>query len=97
MSKLKWTSEHQKNYQALFNKLSENNPKLNNDDYLMKINKRELIKIINNFQLSDSRKESYYFMVARYLAINKPKDNFIKLFQQQGYNKNNKRRQRRGN
>ena len=87
MSKLKWTPEHQKNYQALFNKITENNPKLNIDDYLMKINKRELIKTINNFQLSDSRKESYYFMVARYLAINKPKDNFIKLFQQQGYNK----------
>ena len=26
-------------------------------------------------------------MCARCLAINKPKDNFIKLFQQQGYNK----------
>ena len=87
MSKLKWNSEHQKNYQALFNKITENNPKLNIDDYLMKINKRELIKTIHNFELSDSRKESYFFMVARYLAINKPKDNFIKQFQQQGYNK----------
>ena len=96
MSKLKWTSEHDKNYKALFNKLFETNPKLNIDNYLMKINKRELIKTINNLQLSDSRKESYLFMCARYLAIHKTKDNFIKEFQQQGYDKKIKRRQRRG-
>jgi hypothetical protein len=30
-------------------------------------------------------------MVARYLAINKPKDNYIKQFQQQGYNKKTQR------
>ena len=87
MSKLKWTSEHDKNYKALFNKLFETNPKLNIDNYLMKINKRELLKTINNFELSDGRKEAYFFMVGRYLGINKPKDNFIRQFLQQGHDK----------
>ena len=46
--------ELQKNYQALFNKIIENNTNLNIDDYLMKINKKELIKPFQNFELSDS-------------------------------------------
>jgi hypothetical protein len=96
MSKvLIWNLQHQNNYRALFNKL--NNEKLNIDNYLLKINKRELIKIINNYDLSDSRKESYFFMVARYLTINKPKDNFIKLFQKEGHNLKIKRQDNDGN
>ena len=91
MTNLMWNSEHKKTYQALFNKLIVCNPTLIIDNYLIQINKIELIKIIHNFDLSDGRKESYFFMVARYLAINEPNDNFIKHYQQEGYNLKTKR------
>jgi hypothetical protein len=43
MSKLKWTPEHQKNYQALFNKITENNPKLNIDGYIFNLDAKKLL------------------------------------------------------
>lgn len=85
--KLSWTSEHLRKYRWLFNKLSETDNKLNEENYLLKISKTKLIKSIKNFKLSDSSTESIFFTVARYYEINKPEEeNKIKEFKQLGYN-----------
>ena len=84
-AKLVWSDSHKKLYKQLFNKLIIVNDKLKLESYLLKYNKRNLIKFIKDLDLSDSSKESFLFMVARYLEINKPTDTSIPDFKNAGY------------
>ena len=71
-AKLIWSDAHEKLYKQLFNKLIEINNKIKIESYLLNYNKRNLMKFIKDLPLSDSTKESFLFMVARYLELNKP-------------------------
>ena len=88
--KMVWSPTHQKNYKRLYNKLIEQSPawfKIKDEaTYLDKINKKELINFIKKLELSDSSKESLFFMVARYYEFNKINNTFITTFKQEGYN-----------
>jgi len=88
--KMVWSPTHQKNYKRLYNKLIEQSPawfKIKDEaTYLDKINKKELINFIKKLELSDSSKESLFFMVARYYEFNKINNTFISTFKQEGYN-----------
>ena len=84
-AKLIWSNTHEKLYKQLFNKLVEVNNKIKIESYVLNYNKRNLIKFIKNLPLSDSSKESFLFMVARYLEINKPNDTSISDFKNAGY------------
>lgn len=97
---MSWSDIHQKKYLWLYNylvELDEKNKKLNKDNYLLKFNKRNLIKIIqNNQNWGDSSMESIFFMIARWLEINDPNSNFIKQFKQLGYDLKVKRDKKEG-
>lgn len=86
---LVWSDIHQKRYLWLYNYLTTENDKykkLDDSTYLSKINKRELMAIIkNDAKWSDSTKESFYFMIARYLEINDKDSKFIKVAKDLGF------------
>jgi len=82
---LPWTEFHQKKYKQLYDKLLTIDNKINKDNYLLKFNKRKLLSFIKNLELSESSKESFLFMVARYLEINKPSDASISDFKNAGH------------
>jgi len=84
-TKLTWSDAHEKLFKQLFNKLSEINNKIKIESYLLNYNKRNLMKYIKDLPLSDSTKESFLFMVARYLELNKPNDTSITDFKNAGY------------
>jgi len=84
-TKLTWSDAHEKLYKQLFNKLIEVNNKIKIESYLLNYNKRNLMKYIKDLPLSDSTKESFLFMVARYLELNKPNDTSITDFKNAGY------------
>ena len=84
-TKLTWSDAHEKLYKQLFNKLIEVNNKIKIESYLLNYNKRNLMKFIKDLPLSDSTKESFLFMVARYLELNKPNDTSITDFKNAGY------------
>ena len=94
-SKKIWSPAHQKKYLWLFNYLQTLDPKykkFSDIDFLNKINKRELIKLIeSNKSWGNSSKESLYFTITRWLAINKPDSNFIKTFKELGFKLKKKR------
>lgn len=100
MSSLPWTDIHQKKYLWLFNYLITLDSKyksLNPENYVLKFNKRTLIKIIKeNNNWGDSSKESIYFTVARWLERNDKKSNFIQQFKQLGYELKDKRDKQEG-
>lgn len=84
-SVLPWSDFHQKKYKQLYDKLLTIDNNINKDNYLLKYNKRKLLSFIKNLELSESSKESFMFMVARYLEINKPNDSSISDFKNVGY------------
>ena len=100
VNKIIWSDVHQKNYIRLYNKLIDKAPAFfknrNKDTYLNNINKNEIIKFIKNLDLSDSSKETFFFVIARFYEVNKINDTFISTFKQQGYNLKKKREQTDG-
>jgi hypothetical protein len=95
--KLAWSPNHKKRYNWLFNEYQKIKPNANIDDYIAKSNKRQLLTFINNNkEWSDSSKESFFFMIARWLQLNKPNDTNITTFQQAGYNLKQKRDEKEG-
>lgn len=99
--KIVWSESHAKNYKRLYNHLTNQKPAFfknkNGDTYLNNINNKELIKFIKNLNLSDSSKESIFFMIARYHEYNKTNNTFITNYKQEGYNLKNNREQSDGN
>ena len=53
---------------------------------ILKHYRKPLLKSINKLDLSISSKESFLFMVARWLDINLPEHSTISTFKQAGYN-----------
>ena len=84
-AKLTWCVAHEKLYKQLFNKLIEVSNKIKIESYLLNYNKRNLMKFIKDLPLSDSTKESFLFMVAGYLELNKPNDTSIIDFKNARY------------
>ena len=82
--KIVWNKQDAGRYNALYNKLKETNKDLNKEDYLLKFNKKQLEQCINKLALSTSTRESYFFMVSKYLKLNKPNDTTISNFTNKG-------------
>ena len=81
MTNFKWTPALQTKYNAIYSYL-KNTLKLdvNKDDYVEKINNRQLFHyILDNDKWSDSTKENYMFAIARKLNILKKK-RYAKIF-----------------
>jgi len=93
---LPWSEFHQKKYNQLYDKLLTTDNKINKDNYLLKFNKRKLLSFIKNLELSESSKESFLFMVARYLEINKPTDSSTSDFKNAGYKYKTSRQDKEG-
>jgi hypothetical protein len=93
-----WSSILQTRYNALFNYLKNTlHLNINLDDYIDKMNKRELLKyIVNNKKWSDSTKESYLLMVARKLNILKNTKQ-AKRFSEEAFEYIKKRGEKEGN
>ena len=85
-----WSDVHQKNYIRLYNTLTKSKPSFfkdtNKETYLDKINKKELLRFINKLELSNSSKETLFFMIARFYEYHKVDTSFIQQFKQAGYN-----------
>jgi len=98
MTKTKpWTDQHEKKYMWLYNYIKTIKPDINKDDYLKKINKRELISLIKkNAAWSDGSREGIYFMIARWLELNNPGDTNVSWFQELGYDIKKKRDEEEG-
>ena len=72
--KLVWSSQDESRYNSLYNKLKERNPDITKENYIKNFNKRNLQEFIHKLELSTSTKESYYFMVSKWLKINNPQN-----------------------
>lgn len=82
-----WSPNNEKRYKWLYNLLKKkyNDFNYNIDDYLLKMNKTELLKFINKLELGDSSKEAIYFTISKWLQLNDPKNKNIIKFQTQGH------------
>jgi len=85
--KLIWTTEHQKRYNALFNKVKDYYKDITIDNYISK-KKQYLLSFIHNLKdYAHGTKENMFFMIARWLNIHEPHETeWIKAYQQTGYN-----------
>lgn len=81
MTNFKWTPALQTKYNAIYSYLKNTlNLDVNKDDYVEKINNRQLFHyILDNDKWSDSTKENYMFAIARKLNILKKK-RYAKIF-----------------
>jgi hypothetical protein len=93
----KWSPEHQKKYNWLYNYLITKKEGLNKDNYLLKFPKRELISLIKkNEAWGESSKEGLFFMIARWLELNAENHPDVRWFQELGYDIKKKRDAREG-
>lgn len=87
IAKKPWTDKHQKKLIWLFNWYKKNYDTNSNIDTFINQNKRQLMSLIlNNENWSNSSKESLLFLIARYLNNINPKDRYVKLYSQEGFN-----------
>ena len=91
MSKIKqtkkpWTLSHQKRYNSLFNYITTT-LKLNyNKKSYITDHKKEIFKLIEISPIwKDGTKESYFFMVSRYLFNLNNNDKYVKIFSDAGF------------
>ena len=94
--KLEWTKNHQDRFQMLFNYLKQIENNLSIQNYITKINTRKMTTYINKSHCSNSTKEAFYFMLARYLKINHPENKDGEYYSQAGYNIKIKREEEEG-
>ena len=83
--KMVWNNQDQGRYNALYKKLKDAGENVDKQDYIKKFNKSKLQQFISKLDLSISSKESYYFMVAKWLKLNDPKNTTIANFTNKGY------------
>ena len=81
-----WTDSHQKRYNALFNYITLR-LKLNyNKESYITDHKKEVYKLIETHpSWKDGTKESYFFMVSRYLFNLNNNDKYVKIFSEKGF------------
>ena len=92
-----WNKQDESRYNSLYNKLKASGEDINKENYLKKYNKSKLQRFINKLELSTSTKESFNFMVAKWLRMNKPNDTTIQNFQTTGYKLKKKREEEDAN
>ena len=80
-----WNKQDEQRYNALYTKIKDEFKDLNKDNYLDKINKKKLRQFISKLNLSISSKESYAFMISKWLKINKPNNTSITDFSNMGH------------
>ena len=85
-TKKPWTESHQKRYSSLFNYITTT-LKLNyNKGSYITDHKKEVYKLIEtNPSWKDGTKESYFFMVSRYLFNLNNNDKYVKIFSEKGF------------
>jgi hypothetical protein len=81
-----WTIEHQKLQKRLYNHYKKTKPEAEMDTYI-NLYKNKLSEFIRSLNQSISSEKAFYFMVARWLQINKPEDRYIRIYQELGYGK----------
>jgi len=81
-----WTIEHQKLQNRLYNHYKKIKPDAEMDTYI-NLYKNKLSEFIRNLKQSISSEKALYFMIARWLQINKPEDRYIRIYQELGYGK----------
>jgi hypothetical protein len=80
-----WNKIHIDRFNWLYNYMEANYENINKDDFI-DINKRFLIEFIEeNKSWSDSSKESFYFMIARYLYNKNNNDRYSKIYSEKGF------------
>jgi len=81
-----WSSNNQKRYTWIYNKLSKEMPNFNYDlkDYFLKMNKTTLLNFIKKLQIGDGSKEAMLFTVSKYLGLNDKKNHNIDKFVREG-------------
>ena len=80
-----WNKIHIDRFNWLYNYMEANYENINKDDFI-DINKRFLIEFIEeNKSWSDSSKESFYFMIARYLFNKNNNDRYSKIYSEKGF------------
>ena len=89
--KLVWNNQDESRYNSLFNKLKETNPNIKKDDYILKFNKKKLQEFINKLELSVSTRESYFFLVSKWLQLNAPSNTSYINFRNMGFKLKQKR------
>ena len=77
---------HIRLYNRLFDKLKETYPKIKQQTYIKSLSKTDIKQYISKLDLSDSSRESYFFMVARWLERFMPTHTVIPSFKQAGCN-----------
>ena len=97
MSKV-WSSISEKRYIWLYNRLIQESEfkNLKQEDYLLKINKRKLISFIKKSPYSLSTKESWFFMIVRWLEMNDPDSTNISMFREIAYKYKKQRDEKEG-
>ena len=85
-TKKPWTDSHQKRYNSLFNYITDTlKLKYNKESYLTD-HKKEIFKLIEISPIwKDGTKESYFFMVSRYLFNLNNLDKYVKIFSDAGF------------
>jgi len=80
-----WNKIHIDRFNWLYNYMEANYENINKDDFI-DINKRFLIEFIEeNKSWGDSSKESFYFMIARYLYNKNNNDRYSKIYSEKGF------------
>ena len=80
-----WNKIHIDRFNWLYNYMEANYENINKDDFI-DINKRFLIEFFEeNKSWSDSSKESFYFMIARYLYNKNNNDRYSKIYSEKGF------------
>ena len=80
-----WNKIHIDRFNWLYNYMEANYENISKDDFI-DINKRFLIEFIEeNKSWGDSSKESFYFMIARYLYNKNNNDRYSKIYSEKGF------------
>jgi hypothetical protein len=86
MVKKEWTENvHQKRYIWLFNYIKTKYKDAKEEDYIDKYKRYLLSAIQKNDKWGEGSKQNLYFMITRWLDINRPGDKYIEVFREAGF------------
>jgi hypothetical protein len=92
---IKWSEINKKDLNALYNKLLKENNDLIKDktinNFINTINKEKLKEYILNSTLGLSRKETYFFLISKYMKYNNIESPYIEEYKQIAYDIKQKR------
>lgn len=87
MDSIKMTPDNDKKYKTLFNYLSTKYgvDKVNKDSYINDYKTTLMNEINDNSKWKNGTKESYYFMISKWLSLNTSDEEYIKIFREKGH------------